>query len=229
MAPEPEMYSSAIVFKVECYKSKSKFLHAIKKQNAFQCTSYRMLFLQEVRCVFPCDQALHDHKFLHICRYYSCQYTCTIHTHNVRCDHYKAHAKKCMQCGPFIIWSMVSPYNTDNRNPMAGEIRGIVGECNYWRTSFTVAFHAFSCHYTRLQRKPPLFWTKVSHERNHRERISLIPFQPQLKLTEHDDVIKWKYFPRYWPFVRGIHRSRWIPRTKASNAELWCFLWSVPE
>ena len=23
----------------------------------------------------------------------------------------------------------------------------------------------------------------------------------------HDDVIKWKYFLRYWPFVRGIHRS----------------------
>ena len=22
----------------------------------------------------------------------------------------------------------------------------------------------------------------------------------------HDDVIKWKYFPCYWPFVRGIHR-----------------------
>ena len=25
--------------------------------------------------------------------------------------------------------------------------------------------------------------------------------------TSHDDVIKWKHFPRYWPFVRGIHRS----------------------
>ena len=49
---------------------------------------------------------------------------------------------------------------------------------------------------------------------------------PQYK---HDDVIKWKHFPRYWPFVRGIHRSRWIPRTKASDAELWCFLWSTPE
>ena len=24
----------------------------------------------------------------------------------------------------------------------------------------------------------------------------------------HDDVIKWKHFPRYWPFVRGIHGSR---------------------
>ena len=23
----------------------------------------------------------------------------------------------------------------------------------------------------------------------------------------HDDVIKWKHFPRYWPVVRGIHRS----------------------
>ena len=23
----------------------------------------------------------------------------------------------------------------------------------------------------------------------------------------HDDVIKWKHFPRYWPFVRGILRS----------------------
>ena len=45
----------------------------------------------------------------------------------------------------------------------------------------------------------------------------------------HDDVIKWKHFPRYWPFVRGIHRSLWIPRTKASDMELWCFLWSALE
>ena len=25
--------------------------------------------------------------------------------------------------------------------------------------------------------------------------------------TYHDDVIKWKHFLRYWPFVRGIHWS----------------------
>ena len=24
----------------------------------------------------------------------------------------------------------------------------------------------------------------------------------------HYDVIKWKHFPRYWPFVRGIHRGQ---------------------
>ena len=52
-------------------------------------------------------------------------------------------------------------------------------------------------------------------------------------LEYHDDVIKWKHFPRYWPFVREIHR--WIPLTKASDAELWCFFdlclnkrWSKP-
>ena len=26
-------------------------------------------------------------------------------------------------------------------------------------------------------------------------------------VTWHDDVIKWKHFPRYWPFVWGIYRS----------------------
>ena len=29
----------------------------------------------------------------------------------------------------------------------------------------------------------------------------------QYMLICHDDVIKWKHFPSYWPFVREIHRS----------------------
>ena len=28
-----------------------------------------------------------------------------------------------------------------------------------------------------------------------------------MNLAIHDDVIKWKHFPRDWPFMRGIHRS----------------------
>ena len=28
-----------------------------------------------------------------------------------------------------------------------------------------------------------------------------------IKSWFHDDVIKWKHFPCYWPFVRGTHRS----------------------
>ena len=30
--------------------------------------------------------------------------------------------------------------------------------------------------------------------------------QPVTEYNIHDDVIKWKYFPHYWPFLRGIHR-----------------------
>ena len=49
------------------------------------------------------------------------------------------------------------------------------------------------------------------------------------KIVGHYDVIQWKLFPRYWTFVRGIHRLRWIPHIKVSDAELWRFLWSEPE
>ena len=30
---------------------------------------------------------------------------------------------------------------------------------------------------------------------------------PDFPRKGHDDVIKWKHFLRYWPFVQGIHRS----------------------
>ena len=33
------------------------------------------------------------------------------------------------------------------------------------------------------------------------------PWRYTFCTTCHDDVIKWKPFPRYWPYVRGIHRS----------------------
>ena len=43
-------------------------------------------------------------------------------------------------------------------------------------------------------------------------------------------VIKWQHFPRYWPFVcREFTGHRWIPRTKTSDAKLWCFLWFATE
>ena len=34
----------------------------------------------------------------------------------------------------------------------------------------------------------------------------------------HDDVIKWKHFPHYWPFVGGIHR---LP-VNSPNKGQWC-------
>ena len=38
------------------------------------------------------------------------------------------------------------------------------------------------------------------------QRVSSDCFHCMIGL-HHDDVIKWKHFLRYWPFVRGIHRS----------------------
>ena len=34
----------------------------------------------------------------------------------------------------------------------------------------------------------------------------------------HDDVIKWKHFPHYWPFVRGIQRP---PVNSPQNKSQW--------
>ena len=41
----------------------------------------------------------------------------------------------------------------------------------------------------------------------------------------HDDVIKWKHFLRYWPFVRGIHRSRWRGALMFSFIDVWINDW----
>ena len=44
----------------------------------------------------------------------------------------------------------------------------------------------------------------------------------------HDDVIKWKDFPR-WPYVRGIYRSPVDSPHKGQRHEALMFLWSAPE
>ena len=40
---------------------------------------------------------------------------------------------------------------------------------------------------------------------------------------EHDDVIKWKSFPRYGPFVRGIHLSPMNSPNKGQRRGAWMF------
>ena len=37
-------------------------------------------------------------------------------------------------------------------------------------------------------------------------RLGIAVCRVSEQLLIHDDVFKWKHFPRYWPFVRGIHR-----------------------
>ena len=46
---------------------------------------------------------------------------------------------------------------------------------------------------------------------------------------EYDGVIKWNHFRVTDRLCGEFTGHRWIPHTKTSDAELWCFLWSAPE
>ena len=46
--------------------------------------------------------------------------------------------------------------------------------------------------------------------------------------TVHGDVIKWKHFPRYWPFVWGIYRSQVNSPHKGQWRWALMFFLSVP-
>ena len=66
-------------------------------------------------------------------------------------------------------------------------------------------------------KRQAITWTTMNQFRDHMASLShnelgndctvdvwksdLIPL-----LLIHDDIIKWKHFPRYWPFGRGIYR-----------------------
>ena len=71
------------------------------------------------------------------------------------------------------------------------------------------------------------YWVRLQRNWSNRFTNNQFIFHPLFSQIDHDDIIKLKHFPRYWPFVRGIHW--WIPLTKASCVELWCFLWSAPK
>ena len=83
------------------------------------------------------------------------------------------------------------------------------------------------------------YWKGMSRERNiHMARFA----EPELLSTEslnmqfkiktchkHGDVIRWKHFHVTGPLWGEYTGHRWIPLTKASDAELWCLLWSATE
>ena len=52
-----------------------------------------------------------------------------------------------------------------------------------------------------------VFISQGRHQYCNIDNNSCLMFPFEAKLTLHDDVIKWKHSPRYWHFVRGIHRS----------------------
>ena len=64
--------------------------------------------------------------------------------------------------------------------------------------------------------------TRKCHEEPHRCSIRKILW------SFNDDVIRWKHFPRYWSFVRGIHRSTVNSPHNSQWRGALMFLWCAP-
>ena len=96
-----------------------------------------------------------------------------------------------------------------DREPLCTDLPGVIHKTCCWLTYIYIPNVELHSNMAPLQKgQSPLThpttltqWRPVTHicvaELDHH------CFRYQL----HDDVIKWKHFPRYWPFVRGIHRS----------------------
>ena len=67
------------------------------------------------------------------------------------------------------------------------------------------------------------FWGKLSPCKDICKRV----IERQHHKKPHDNIIKWKQFPRYWLLWEESTGHRWIPLTKENDVELWCFLFFV--
>ena len=91
------------------------------------------------------------------------------------------------------VWILQFQNNSNiYQGPMNQNYRRYLGKCrSRWRVECTwlIVLHVWPLGYPITVRH--VRWlTAVCHLR-----------------CRHDDAIKWKHFPRYWPFARGIHRS----------------------
>ena len=73
-------------------------------------------------------------------------------------------------------------------------------------------------------------YAQFTYESSHMHPVQYMPvLWTHGYASLHDDVIKWKHFHVTGPLCGEFTGYRWFPRTKASDEELWCFLWSAPE
>ena len=103
------------------------------------------------------------------------------------------------------IWEATYSNGFTKQNP---------GCCRLWTKARLMYTAYYIFHYsTPVERRSS--WKKLRHlDRSLPIRFNIMKntFHSQVpgiyvKQLDHDDVIKWKHFPRCWPFVRGIHRS----------------------
>ena len=70
--------------------------------------------------------------------------------------------------------------------------------CMIWLYKYFIQAHLCAYHCWQCGRITDVYWDRI---------WTVCIILGTYFRGDHDDVIKWKHFPRCWPFVRGIHRS----------------------
>ena len=104
---------------------------------------------------------------------------------------------------PLVISRLSRPYPRQC-NPKCSSIISLI-----WKTVLY--------NFTWICLNSTAIWIQLNIKQNRQKNLgcsdplhgTLIVKQPSANtsVSSHDDVIKWRHFPRYWPFVRRIHRS----------------------
>ena len=83
----------------------------------------------------------------------------------------------------------------------------------HWLENWNVTGYSFGLHCLRPICR--VFFSVMA--------VSFVSHRGQQLSCSHDDDIKCKHFPRYWPFVQGIPGHQWIPRTKGQRRRALMF------
>ena len=95
-----------------------------------------------------------------------------------------------------------------------------------------VVFNSMYDTWFRTTTIPPYFRVNTLRQTTFSNAFSWMKtFELQIKYhwdISHDDVMR-NNFRVTGPLCGEFTGDRWIPLTKASDVELWCFPWSAPE
>ena len=136
--------------------------------------------------------------------------------------HHVSHSNTLIQWEPFlvpILWCTIFWHMGNNIAPVAAYQSSHIPHlfysdcCNFWQ----YLLQRWSSGVIRRRPSPLASQPGTSSQNN-------TYVYPQI-CQQHDDVIKWKHFPRYWPFVRGIHR----PTVNSPHESQWrgAFMFSL--
>ena len=105
-----------------------------------------------------------------------------------------------------MICSDIDPYSRKSIIRLYCIVNGII--VDNMATIYILCMKETGRHVSMLRQQERTLGSRVLEGIGASRLVSLpLRYNSEQILGRHDDVIKWKHFPRNWPFVRGIHRS----------------------